>query len=204
MKRISLLVLCIGVVAFPAAAYQTGPAQSNFSAGPAATKASSFTVQTRAFTNYASRHPGWSRGVNTQTVQTQAAYNPQKPAQQPAVDPAAAPGIDAAAAVSALTKGLPAATPKAAAAPAATKPANEQPAAADPKTKEGAATDPAAVMQQMAGMQDMMKNLGALSGLMQGGAAPAGQGQNATPAMPAGVPDMSKLLQGMGVGSKPK
>lgn len=207
MKRIYILILLTGV-AFPVAAYQTGPSQSNFSAGPSAAKASTFTAQTRAFTNYASRHPGWSRGVNTQTVQTQAAYNPQAAQQAPAQTPVA-PGIDAAAAMAALTKGAPAAKAAVApaAAPAAAKAAgNEQPQqAAAAATKEGAAVDPAAMMQQM-GMGDMMKNLGALGGLMQGGAASgsgAAQGGQ-TPAMPAGMPDMSKLLQGMGVGNKPK
>lgn len=149
------------------------------------------TVKTRTFTSYGARRQ-WGKGVQTQTVQTSTAGTAQEAAAEPDMLPGAEKKLGAAA-----KKGAPAAK----AAPAAAQPAGQAQPQAQPPAMPAEA---AAAMQQMQGLQDMMKNLGGAAG-----GAPANAPAGAAAGMPAGMnipgmPDMSALMGAAAAGQQPK
>lgn len=213
MKKFLCSIIMLG--ALPVAAYQTGSvSRPQFKTTPVAGEAQADEkakpsvpgqqgVQTRSFTSYGSR-PGnaWRQGVQTKTVQTQTAGRaaaPKEAGEETIVggaDKLTQQGKIAKTAKSANTAKEQPATP--AAAPKATPQAAQKPAdaAAQP------AQDPAAMMQQLQAMQGMM---GALGGGASGGAQ---GGKGGTPAaggaMPAGMPDLSALMNMAGQGNTKK
>lgn len=151
-------------------------------------------VKTRTFTSYGARQQ-WSKGVQTQTVQTATAGTA---AQAPA-EATVLPGAEQKLGTSAK-KASPA--PKAAPAGSA---AQQQPAAQAQAAQPAAMpAEAAAAMQQVQGLQDMLKGLGGSAGTGGAAGAPAG----AAPAMPAGMnipgmPDMSALMGAAAAGQQP-
>ena len=151
-------------------------------------------VKTRTFTSYGARQQ-WSKGVQTQTVQTATAGTAAQAPAEETVLPGAEKKLGAAA-----KKASPA--PKAAPAGSA---AQQQPAAQAQAAQPAAMpAEAAAAMQQVQGLQDMLKNLGGAAGTGGAAGAPAG----ATPAMPAGMnipgmPDMSALMGAAAAGQQP-
>lgn len=140
-------------------------------------------VKTRTFTNYGSRQQ-WGKGVQTQAVQTATAgAAAPEPAAEAAAVPAAAKKSGAAA-----KKGASSAK----AAPAA---AAAQPAAAPEQQPVAMPAEAAAAMQQIQGMQEMLKSMGGAAGQQAGAAAPA------MPDM-AGMPDLSALMGGASAGKQ--
>lgn len=214
MKKILCSIIVLG--ALPVAAYQAGSvSRPQFKTASAAGEAQADEkekpsvpgqqgVQTRSFTSYGSR-PGnaWRQGVQTKTVQTQTAGQaaaPKEAGEETVIggaDKLTQQGKIAKTAKSAGTAKEQPATP--AAAPKATSQAAQKPAdaAAQP------AQDPAAMMQQLQAMQSMMGSLGggATAGGAQGGkgGTPAAGG-----AMPAGMPDLSSLMNMAGQGNTKK
>ena len=151
-------------------------------------------VKTRTFTSYGARQQ-WSKGVQTQTVQTATAGTAaQAPAEETVL-----PGAEQKLGTSAK-KASPA--PKAAPAGSA---AQQQPAAQTQAAQPAAMpAEAAAAMQQVQGLQDMLKGLGGSAGTGGAAGAPAG----AAPAMPAGMnipgmPDMSALMGAAAAGQQP-
>ena len=151
-------------------------------------------VKTRTFTSYGARQQ-WSKGVQTQTVQTATAGTAaQAPAEETVL-----PGAEQKLGTSAK-KASPA--PKAAPAGSA---AQQQPAAQAQAAQPAAMpAEAAAAMQQVQGLQDMLKGLGGSAGTGGAAGAPAG----AAPAMPAGMnipgmPDMSALMGAAAAGQQP-
>ncbi|MDO5765304.1 MAG: hypothetical protein Q4P84_06370 [Elusimicrobiales bacterium] len=151
-------------------------------------------VKTRTFTSYGARQQ-WSKGVQTQTVQTATAGTAAQAPAEETVLPGAEKKLGAAA-----KKASPA--PKAAPAGSA---AQQQPAAQAQAAQPAAMpAEAAAAMQQVQGLQDMLKNLGGAAGTGAAAGAPAG----AAPAMPAGMnipgmPDMSALMGAAAAGQQP-
>ncbi|MGN0016075.1 MAG: hypothetical protein ACI37O_01890 [Candidatus Avelusimicrobium sp.] len=151
-------------------------------------------VKTRTFTSYGARQQ-WSKGVQTQTVQTSTAGTAAQAPAEETVLPGAEKKLGAAA-----KKASPA--PKAAPAGSA---AQQQPAAQAQAAQPAAMpAEAAAAMQQVQGLQDMLKNLGGAAGTGAAAGAPAG----AAPAMPAGMnipgmPDMSALMGAAAAGQQP-
>lgn len=145
-------------------------------------------VKTRTFTNYGARQRAWSKGVQTQTVQTSTAGTPAQGTGEEMLSSGAEAKVGG--------------TIKKAAAPEAAAPAD---AKGQPQTPAQAVQPPAlppeaaAAMQQLQGMQEMMKGLGAgMPGMPAAGGAGA-KGASAAPAgMPniPGMPDMSALMGG--------
>lgn len=163
------------------------------------------TIKTRTFSNYSSRQHDWSKGVQTQTVQTDTAGS--KEFKDTSAEQAAQ-------AVKALQGGTPQApaAKSAAKAVAPAKAGGQQAAAANtsnaaaPAAPAGMA-DPAAMMQQM---QSMMQGLGNMMGgaAAPGGSSAAGGANNGAAGMPAGMnvpgmPDMSSLLKAASAGQQP-
>lgn len=205
MKFLTLLSVLFVSCAVFAQTYRSGGVQrANFggqqtqqqnggkkSAAPGANSA----VKTRTFTNYGAKHT-WSRGVQTKGVQTTTAGTPV----QENVE-------DVPAAVTSAEKNVPQAAKKAAAAAAAAnaKAAPSAPAQHPQKDQQQAAAMPAeavAAMQQLQGMQDMMKGLGGAMPAAAGGAnAPAGAAglPAGMPNIP-GMPDLSALMGGAAAG----
>ncbi len=197
MKKITfVLFMLMGVSAF---AYQAGStSRPQFSAAPAKaadTQAANKdeksnipgqqAVQTRSFTSYGSRTgSAWRQGVQTKTVQTQSAAAAQSGREQAAKDKMAQVNV----------------SPAKTAAPVASQPekpapaGKSAPAAAQPAQ---AGTDPAAMMQQLQSLQGLM---GGMPGAQGSKGAAAG---NAGAAMPAGMPDMSALMNMMGGQGQP-
>ncbi len=145
-------------------------------------------VKTRTFTNYGARRQ-WGKGVQTQAVQTATAGTAAPEPTEDMPIPAAEQKLNAA-----VKKGS--AKSKGDAANAAAQPAAQAPAAQPAEIPAEAA----AAMQQMQGLQDMLKGLGAAGDAAQPGAA--------MPAMPAGMnvpgmPDMSALMGGAAAGAGP-
>lgn len=138
-------------------------------------------IKTRTFTSYGARQRAWRKGVQTHTVQTSTAGT---------ADPAAAEDLS----IDGAEKTLKAAVKSA---PKAQAPASGEQAPAAAAPTAGAPAMPAeaaAAMQQLQGLQDMMKSLpGAAS-----------SGTASMPAMPnmAGMPDLSALMGGA-AGGKP-
>lgn len=151
-------------------------------------------VKTRTFTSYGARQQ-WSKGVQTQTVQTATAGTAAQAPAEETVLPGAEKKLGAAA-----KKASPA--PKAAPAGSA---AQQQPTAQAQAAQPAAMpAEAAAAMQQVQGLQDMLKNLGGAAGTGAAAGAPAG----AAPAMPAGMtipgmPDMSALMGAAAAGQQP-
>lgn len=153
-------------------------------------------VKTRTFTSYGARQQ-WGKGVQTKTVQTATAGTAAQAPAEETVLPSAEQKLGAAA-----KKASPA--PKAAPAGSA---AQQQPAAQDQAQAAQPSAMPAeaaAAMQQVQGLQDMLKSLGGAAGTGAAAGAPAG----AAPAMPAGMnlpgmPDMSALMGAAAAGQQP-
>lgn len=201
MKLLTLLsVLFISCAVF-AQTYRAGntrranfggqPAQQQTGEAKSAVPGANSSVKTRTFTNYGATHT-WSRGVQTQGVQTATAGTP------------APETNDEPAAVARIEKKAPQAIKKAAGADAAAAPqaAPSAPAQPSQKDKQPVAAIPpeaASAMQQLQGMQDMMKALGGAAG----GGANAAAGAAGLPAgMPniPGMPDLSALMGGAAAG----
>lgn len=212
MKKILGLILILSVL--PAAAYQTGSvSRPQFKTAPAATEGQAEEkekpsvpgqqgVQTRSFTSYSSRNGAWRQGVQTKTVQTQTAGRAVTPKDEETQVVMGGTKLTQQGKITKTAKAAgaekqqpsaPAATPKAGD-KAAQKPAADVPQGAQ---------DPAAMMQQLQAMQSMMGALG-------GGSTPGGaQGsKGGTPAaggaMPAGMPDLSSLMNMAGQGNTKK
>lgn len=202
MKKITFVLFLLASVS--AFAYQTGrPSRPQFSTAPAAAAGENQEkakedkpaapgqqgVQTRSFTSYSSR-PGnaWRQGVQTKTVQTQTATDAAKPKNEQAVKDQL------------IQRSQPVAQPK-----ADNKDAAKQGKSAAPEKEEKPKAEPApadaggaAVMKQLQGLQGMMGALGGAPAANAGAKPNAG----ATPAMPAGMPDMSALMNMAGQGKK--
>jgi len=188
MKKILWLVLLAAAV--EGAAYQTGSvSRPNFSASPANAEEEKAEqpsvpgqkkVQTRSFTSYGARQGNtWRQGVQTKTVQTKTAGTVQEKEEKQAPAAAALKGS-----VSASSKTKPAAS---------AAPAQPAPAAAAPAAAAGA--DPAAVMQQLQGLQNMMGAFGGNPGAAAPKDTKGGKPENTgAAAMPAGMPDISSLM----------
>lgn len=151
-------------------------------------------VKTRTFTSYGARQQ-WSKGVQTQTVQTATAGTAaQAPAEETVL-----PGAEQKLGTSAKK-----ASPSPKSAPAGSA-AQQQPAAQAQAAQPAAMpAEAAAAMQQVQGLQDMLKGLGGSAGTGGAAGAPAG----AAPAMPAGMnipgmPDMSALMGAAAAGQQP-
>ena len=197
-KIIFVFILFTGVSAF---AYRAGSvSRPQFSTAPAAPAAEGQDktkdeksnvpgqqgVQTRSFTSYGARAGNaWRQGVQTQTVQTQTAAQAGSAVQVPSeqqVKDKVVPGKQSAETQKPTDKAAPKAGKEA--------PAPKTPEAAAPQQPQ-AGSDPAAMMQQLQGLQGMM---GALGGT------PGGKGGSA----PAGMPDMSALMNMTGQGKPGK
>ncbi len=165
-------------------------------------------IKTRTFSNYSSQQRNWSKGVRTQTVQTDTAGS--KEFKDTSAEQAAQ-------AVKALQTGsgaqaAPAAKGAAPANAAGQQPANASNAAAPAAAAAAGMADPAAMMQQM---QSMMQGLGnmmggaAMPGASSGsGGAAGGLPAGNMPSLPAGMnvpgmPDMSSLLNAASAGQQP-
>ena len=212
MKKILCFVFVVS--ALPVSAYQTGSvSRPQFKTAPASAEAQAEekekpsvpgqqSVQTRSFTSYGSRNGAWRQGVQTKTVQTQTAGRAVTPKDEETQVVMGGTKVTQQGKITKTAKAAgtekqqpsaPAATPKAGD-KAAQKPAD---AAAQPEQ------DPAAMMQQLQAMQSMMGALG-------GGSTPGGaQGsKGGTPAaggaMPAGMPDLSSLMNMAGQGNTKK
>lgn len=150
-------------------------------------------VKTRTFTSYGARQRAWSKGVQTQAVQTSTAGT-SAPAQEN-LDEVMLPGAEKA--VGAAAKKGAAAQP---ASSSGAKTGQEPSAQPQPQAPAAMPAEAAAAMQQLQGMQEMMKGLGAgMPGMPAAGAAGGKGGASAAPAgMPAilGMPDMSALMGG--------
>lgn len=202
--KISLLIpiLCCSV-ALSAQSYRSaGSNRPNFSThqqteeGVSAGEEDAAQPRTRTFSSYGARQRAWSNGVKTEGVKTQTV------GKNTFEDKAEEAGQQAAANLNgnlgaASPKGTPAKKPKGASSgtpdskqqpePKGQEKAPEQPA--DPMAALAQNPEAAAAMQQMQGMQDMLKMMGASGNAAGGGAA-----------MPAGMPDMSALMGGAGGG----
>lgn len=214
--RFLMMIVCMGLlVPVSAQTYRTGSSSRPSFGGTAAdssTEESSVpgarsNIQTRTFSNYSSRK-NWSKGVQTQTVQTNTAGS-----QQQSFEEITAPGT--AAAVQAAMSGKnqvqaqQSATGKSAATTSAQTNAKTAPSTAQPAAQgqPAAAADPTAMLQQM---QGMLQGLGAMGGNPAGGAKGGSStgGVGSIPGMPAGVnvpgmPDMSALLNAASAGQQP-
>lgn len=153
-------------------------------------------VKTRTFTSYGARQQ-WSKGVQTQTVQTATAGTAAQAPAEETVLPGAEQKLGAAAKKASSA-------PKAA--PAGSAAQQQQAAQTQAQAAQPAAmpAEAAAAMQQVQGLQDMLKNLGGAAGTGAAAGAPAG----AAPAMPAGMnipgmPDMSALMGAAAAGQQP-
>lgn len=179
---ITMLVGCVGGYA-----YQAGPtSKPNF--GNAATtqdqdkESSTSQKGGRMLNSYGSTHRNWSQGVQTQTVQTTLPVASDLTSSTPKKDEKKAENDK--------KQKVAATEDKAKNVTASSKPSEEQQGATP---KNAGTTDPSAMLQQLQGMQDMMKNLpnmGAATGGTQANPAAAA----GTAAMPAGMPDMSALM----------
>lgn len=192
--RIELTVLLL-VVSFPVFAYQVGgTSRPNFSTSAATAKQDKpdeektssapgqARVQTRSFTSYGSRQgSAWRQGVQTKTVQTQTATAQPKDTADEAAQKA---GV-------ALNKQVAQAPKKEDVAPAAAPAAKPAPPPAP--AANNAPADQAAAMQQLQNVQNMMGALGNMGGTAAPGGAKKG-GDTTAPAMPAGMPDLSALM----------
>lgn len=150
-------------------------------------------VKTRTFTSYGARQRAWSKGVQTQTVQTSTAGAPA--AAQENLDEVMLPGAE---------KAVGAAAKKGSASQAPAKGKSSQNAAGEAQAQTPANAqaamppEAAAAMQQLQGMQEMMKGLGAMPGMPAAGESAGKGGASAPAGMPniPGMPDMSALMGG--------
>lgn len=212
MKKILGLILILSVL--PAAAYQTGSvSRPQFKTAPAATEGQAEEkekpsvpgqqgVQTRSFTSYSSRNGAWRQGVQTKTVQTQTAGRAVTPKDEETQVVMGGTKLTQQGKITKTAKAA-GAEKQQPSAPAATPKAGDKAAQKPAADVAQGAQDPAAMMQQLQAMQSMMGALG-------GGSTPGGaQGsKGGTPAaggaMPAGMPDLSALMNMAGQGSTKK
>ena len=186
----NLLLLTLLITSLPLVAFEAvTSSKANFGASAQTatqegTNSGAPNSQTRTFSTYQSRQQNWSKGVQTQTVQTNVAG--QGGAQEPKVNLPTVPapaGKSASKGTSAAGKAAPAVkNPKETSAPKATSSLrgnNQQEEQAAPAPAENPMDT---VQKMMGGNADVMK---ALSG---SGALPTG----------GGMPDLSKLLGGGG------
>ena len=191
MKKTTVLILLLGT-ALCAGAYQVrGKAKSNFGAVVTEEQTETETApnQPRSFSSYSSHN--WNKGVQTNRVQTTLAGE-QVTQFEPLAPQASAPAAKPAAGKTAAKEG---AAPAAAVAPAqAPKPtptqASTQPAAGNAQVEQA--------MQQLQAVQDMMKNVGAMTGGNPSGAAGKNGQKQDTPVAIPGMPDVSSIFQGTG------
>lgn len=202
MKKILCLIFIVS--ALPAFAYQTGSvSRPNFSTSAATAKQDGPTedkekssapgqkgVQTRSFSSYSSR-PGnaWRQGVQTKTVQTPAASAAFKDDGDKAAKNAPA----------ALNKAKPSSAPKAADKAAPKKPDPQAAAQAEKQDPAAVSAETAAAMQQLQGLESLM---GAMGGA--GGSKSAAGGKAGGAGAPAGMPDLSALMNMAGPGNTGK
>lgn len=195
MKKWISFVIVMFAAAVLAQAYEAkGSTRSRF--GGAALqeneqKGESSSPKTRSFSSYGSTRK-WSRGVQTQTVQTSTAGQPQaEPQPQTATDQAEkASMVQRVAEKPAAKKSAEAADPK------KKDEKNDSASAATPK---GGAM-PEDVMKQLQGMQDLVKNMdtGVPASAKTGGNAAATNPMAALQSLPQipSMPDMSALMGG--------
>lgn len=202
MKKWISFVIVMFAAAVLAQAYEAkGSTRSRF--GGAALqeneqKGESSSPKTRSFSSYGSTRK-WSRGVQTQTVQTSTAGQPQSESQPQKITEQAEKAsmvqrVDEKPAVKAEK---PAAKKSAEAADPKKK--DEKNASASAATPKGGAM-PEDVMKQLQGMQDLVKNMdtGVPASAKTGGNAAAANPMAALQSLPQipGMPDMSALMGG--------
>ena len=191
MKILFLIMAFALYLPASAQTYQAGASnRPNFgrsAALDAQESAANSNTQTRTFSNYSARHRDWSKGVQTQGVQTETAGTAQQSApktfeeQVAQTDQAVDARINvqrAPAAGAASVSGKKAATPaqEAVSAPASAAAAGAAGAQAAP----AAAGDPAAAMAQvqglMKGLEGLQKMAGSMGAMMGGNAGAASAG----------------------------
>lgn len=188
MKTIlTIIVLFIFFPAFIGAYEVGGKAKSNFNSqspvqADVQEKEKEQAPATRSFTSYSSRQ-NWTKGVQTQKVQTQVAgTNVTDFKSTPTPVPGGKANVD---------RAVQSATPVESAA---------VPTQASTQTAAGAAgtAQMAAVMQQLQGVQNMVKTMGAAAQTATGAQQPAGAAAASGTTPPAGMPDFSALLNPAG------
>ena len=206
MKKI--LILLFVLTTLPLFAYQTGSASRAKFASSSQEEGQKQTtvpgqqgVQTRSFTSYGARQGGWRKGVQTQSVKTQTVGKPAPESEQAEEKTASSPAQPEIQSVAASTP----AKPVSASAPKTENNISTKKTA--PETSEIKATTSTASgrvrgtitfkPEQAPAAMEVFQNM--VGGMQGGKGEPA-----AAPNMPAGMPDLSTLMNMAGQGNTGK
>lgn len=213
MKKITFVLFMLASVS--AFAYQAGRAsRPQFSTAPAKTTVENQekpkednssvpgqqSVQTRSFTSYSSRSGNaWRQGVQTKPVQTQTATAAAKPKNEQAVKDNMA-RINPSAVTAKPTEKAAKGANNASAKKAAPETAEEKPEGASKAGQRRYLGSITFKKEQAPAVAQMLQQM--MGGAQGGNSGAQPNAAGSTPAMPAGMPDMSALMNMAGQGKK--